>query len=189
MTLPLTLFGSFARPRPRVAGCAVVRPTLEAIYEEHFEYVWRTLLRLGVYPDAAPDAAQNVFLVVHRRLASYDPARPVRPWLFGIARNVAREHRRRVASRRETTESEPVALDPRSVSGPAEHLAAAQIVHRALAELDETRRAVFVLHALDEVPMKEVAEALEMPLNTAYSHFRRGREEFRTAATRWGAVS
>lgn len=164
-----------------------MRPTLEAIYEEHFEYVWRTLLRLGVFPDAAPDAAQNVFLVVNRRLASYDPSRPVRPWLFGIARNVARDHRKRVASRRETLE--PELVDPASHSSVDEQLAAAQIVHRALAELDETRRAVFVLHALDEVPMKEVAEALEMPLNTAYSHYRRGRDEFRTAATRWGGGS
>lgn len=157
---------------------------LKDVYEEHFEYVWRTLLRLGMPESSVADGTQNVFLIVRRRLDSYDASRPLRPWLFGIARNVAREERRRSVARHESPEEERAEPDP-SIA----RMEAAQIVHRALDTLGETRREVFVLHALDDIPMKEVAEVLGMPLNTAYSHFRRGREEFRAAAERLGAFS
>lgn len=156
---------------------------LKYVYKEHFEYVWRTLLRLGVSESSVADGTQNVFLIVRRRLDSYDASRPLRPWLFGIARNIAREERRRVA-RQESPQEERAEHDP-SIA----RMEAAQIVHRALDTLGEIRREVFVLHALDDIPMKEVAEVLGMPLNTAYSHFRRGREEFRAAAERLGAFS
>ena len=175
---------SRAANAPVLLGSARVPLDLKDVYEEHFEYVWRTLLRLGMSDSTVADGTQNVFLVVRRRLDSYDAERPIRPWLFGIARNVAREERRRLVSRRESPEEDQAKDDP-SIA----RLEAAQIVHRALEELGAARREVFVLHALDEVAMKDVAEALDMPLNTAYSHFRRAREEFRAAAERLGALS
>ncbi len=156
-------------------------PSFEALYETHFDYVWRTMLRLGVMESAVADATQNAFLVVHRRLHTFDATRPVRPWLFGIARNVAREERRRFANRKEAAPIE-VGEENRTQA----RLEAAQLVRTALSSLEEVRREVFVLHALDEVPMKEVAATLQMPLNTAYSHFRRGREAFRLAVRRLG---
>lgn len=176
-------------PDPTLVGSARVAEELRSldlkgVYEEHFEYVWRTLLRLGMSESSVADGTQNVFLIVRRRLDSYDQERPLRPWLFGIARNVAREERRRNVARRESPEEERAEHDP-SIA----RLEAAQIVHRALKALGETRREVFVLHALDDIPMKEVAEVLGMPLNTAYSHFRRGRDEFRAAAEQLGALS
>ena len=181
-------WGAFITPRPSQAPSLVTsRPVqleLATVYEDHFEYVWRTLLRLGVPESTVADGTQNVFLIVQRRLDTYDSSRPLRPWLFGIARNVAREERRRTITRRESPEEESAENDP-SIA----RIEAAQIVHRALEALGDTRREVFVLHALDEIPMKDVADALAMPLNTAYSHFRRGREEFRAAAERLGALS
>lgn len=161
-----------------------MRPTLTAIYEEHYEYVWRTLLRLGVRD--AEDAAQNVFLVVHRKLSTLDPSRPVRPWLFGIAFNVARETRRKASERYERAIDSNGESIGDAHSSDASRLEAAQLVHAALAEVEESRRAVFVLYELDQEPMKEVAEALGIPLNTAYSSLRRARQEFCDAVERLG---
>ena len=173
---------------PRPAPRDPMRPTLTAIYEEHYEYVWRTLLRLGVRD--AEDAAQNVFLVAHRKLSTFDPTRPIRPWLFGIAFNVARETRRKASERYERA----IGSNGDSIgdvigdahSSDASRLEAAQLVHVALAEVEESRRAVFVLYELDQEPMKEVADALGIPLNTAYSSLRRARQEFCDAVERLG---
>ncbi|MCB9625411.1 MAG: sigma-70 family RNA polymerase sigma factor [Sandaracinus sp.] len=161
-----------------------MRPSLAAIYEEHFEYVWRTLLRLGVRD--AEDATQNVFLVVHAKLPSYDPSRPLRPWLFGIAYNVARETRRKASERYERPTDTWAEVAGDAQSSDASRLEAAQLVHAALLEVEESRRAVFVLYELDQEPMKDVAEALGIPLNTAYSSLRRAREEFSAAVERLG---
>ena len=161
------------------------RPSLTELYEEHYEYVWRTLLRLGVRD--AEYAAQNVFLIVRRRLPTYDPARPARPWLFGIAYNVARDARRKASERYEKLTG-AVAERPSSRSPDADRLEAAQLVHAALAEVEESRRAVFVLYELDREPMKEVAATLGIPLNTAYSSLRRARAEFRAAVERLGGL-
>ncbi|HTU57497.1 MAG TPA: sigma-70 family RNA polymerase sigma factor, partial [Polyangiales bacterium] len=68
-----------------------VRIALEfdAVYEEHFDFVWRNLRRLGVREGELRDAAQDAFLVVHRRLAQFDGVGSVRAWLYSIVRRVA----------------------------------------------------------------------------------------------------
>ncbi|MEM6955364.1 MAG: sigma-70 family RNA polymerase sigma factor [Myxococcota bacterium] len=154
---------------------------LEALYDEHFEYVWRSLHRLGLSDEGAKDACQEVFLIVARIHHRYDPSRPIRPWLFGIARNVARAMRRTRSHQALPDES------PGDDPGTLERLEAAQLVHRALDALPELRREVVILHGLDQVPMREVADALEMPLNSAYSHYRRGFEQLRSTLERLGA--
>jgi len=156
------------------------RPELAEVFARHFDYVWRTLLRLGVAEADAEDLAQEVFLIVHRRLASYDPARPIEAWLYGIARNVARDDRKRARRRREVAaETERGRPD----AGYA-RFEAAQLVRRALSALPPERRDVFVLHELDRIPMEEVAHALGINVNTAYARARTAREEFRRAVRR-----
>ncbi|MEN0067297.1 MAG: sigma-70 family RNA polymerase sigma factor [Myxococcota bacterium] len=151
------------------------------IYTEHFAFVWRTLRRLGVDARHAEDLAQEVFVVVHRRWATYDSTRPLKPWLFGITYNVTRDHWRRASTRHERL-AEP---EDRGDSDPRfRAIEARELVYLALQRLPEERRTVFVLYELDHVPMKEVAELLQIPLDTAYSRLRVGREEFRKAATR-----
>jgi RNA polymerase sigma-70 factor (ECF subfamily) len=150
----------------------------DAVFEQHFAYVYRSLLRLGVADREAEDLAQEVFVVVHRRLHTYDPERPVRPWLFGIAFNVARDWRKRASTRYETLTDAPD--DPNTDPG-IRAVEAAQLVHRALRQIPEMRRPVFVLYELDKVPMPVVAEALSIPVDTAYSRLRVARTEFRAA--------
>src|SRR3954470_18698677 len=68
--------------------------TVTAVYEAHVDFVWRGFRRLGVPASRLDDAVQDVFLVVHRRLDSFEVRSSVKTWLFGIALRVARDHHR-----------------------------------------------------------------------------------------------
>lgn len=152
---------------------------LEA-FEKEFDYLCRTLRRLGVQPQDVEDELQNIFLVLERKWSQYDRERPLRPYLFGIAfRVVATNQRRR---KREVLSDSHEAIDnsPR----PDEFLQAArarELVLRALEHVPLPRRAVLVMHDIDETPMREVAQSLAIPLFTGYSRLRKARREFEAA--------
>jgi RNA polymerase sigma-70 factor, ECF subfamily len=157
-----------------------------AIFEAHFDYIWAALRRLGVAERDLEDLAQDVFVRVFGQLEQFDLERPLRPWLFGFAFRVASDYRRLARTRREV-------LDPRNseTADPApsalEHVLKTEallLAQAALDELDLDRRAVFILHELDDCPMPEVAEALSIPLNTAYSRLRLAREQFAACVRR-----
>jgi RNA polymerase sigma-70 factor (ECF subfamily) len=164
-------------------------PSLEAIYEEHFDFVWRSLRRLGI-PDAQlDDAVQDVFVVVHRRLGEFEGRSTMKTWLFGIALRVASVHRR-TAARRPT---EPLVEDPPDqTANPladtlTEAAEAARLVRELLECLDEDRRAVFVLAELEEMTAPEISAALGVNLNTVYSRLRLARRDFDAALARYRA--
>jgi RNA polymerase sigma-70 factor (ECF subfamily) len=161
------------------------RPDLGAVFDEHFDYVWNALRRLGAREADLEDLVQEVFLRVHLRRGQYDATRPIRPWLFGFAFRVAADYRRLARHRVEAPYEPFEAVDPappadRHVEGREEHA----LVQAALEAVELERRAVFVLHDLDEVPVPAIAETLGIPLNTAYSRLRLAREEFAAAAKR-----
>src|SRR5690606_33819611 len=81
--------------QPREVARAVVELSFERIYEQYFPFVWRSLLRLGVSQANIDDAAQDAFLVVHRRLADFEGRASVKTWLFSVAQRVALNYRRR----------------------------------------------------------------------------------------------
>jgi RNA polymerase sigma-70 factor, ECF subfamily len=156
-----------------------------AIFDQHFDYVWNSLRRLGVRESDLEDLSHEVFLKVHGRLDHYDATRPIRPWLFGFAYRVASDHRRLARHRLEVLGAPVEAVDP--VRPPDERIEADEeraLVDTALAGMDFDRRAVLVLHDVEEVPVPAIAEELGVPLNTAYSRLRLAREELATAVTR-----
>lgn len=171
---------------PSSRESVVALPVFAEIFDAHFGYVWNTLRRLGVSEADARDQAQEVFVVVHSLLGDYDPARPIRPWLFGISYRVACRWRALARHRRELAmDTPPDAVDPAPAADEA--LAAHEardLVLRALDTIDLDRRAVLVMNLLDEQPMPEVAEALGIPVNTAYSRLRLAREDFEKAVKR-----
>src|SRR5690349_3401515 len=71
------------------------------IFHTEASYVLASLVRLGVARSDAEDLVNEVFMVVFRRIADYDPARPLRPWLFGIAMRIAMRYRELAHHRRE----------------------------------------------------------------------------------------
>jgi RNA polymerase sigma-70 factor (ECF subfamily) len=160
-------------------------PSLRDLFVVHAPYVWNTLRRLGIPASDLEDLTHDVFLQIHRHFARYDWTRPVRPWLFGFAYRIASQHRRRTFRRREAFFEPELAVHGGALP---DELAAAgeerRLVVAALQAIDLKRRAVFVLHELDGVEMSEIARALEIPANTAYSRLRAARAEFAAAIKR-----
>lgn len=160
-------------------------PAFAEVYESCAKLVWRNLRRLGV-PDAAlEDAAQDVFLVVHRRLPEFEGRSSLRTWIFGIVLRVAARHRRKargVAVRETPIPSElGQALSAPAHEGPFERTLqrqATDMLHRVLEQLDDEKRALLVMVDLEQTSVAEAAEALEVNLNTAYSRLRAARRAF-----------
>jgi RNA polymerase sigma-70 factor (ECF subfamily) len=160
------------------------RPTLPEIYQRELDYVWRTLRRLGIPAADLEDAAHEVFVVVHRRLGDYDPARPLRPWLFGIAYRTTSQRRRRSVPGGAPVRDDDVLELPDQAPSAESLLATEQArlrVHRALDTLPLEQRAVMIMHDLDGLSAPELAAALEIPLNTVYSRLRLARAKFTAA--------
>jgi RNA polymerase sigma-70 factor, ECF subfamily len=164
------------------------RPIFSTIYRSEFSYVWRTLRRLGAPRQDIEDLAHDLFVVVHRHLPEYDPARPLRPWLFGIAVRVVADFRRAARNVREVLgeKREPVDAAP-TAHERLEGAEARAVLMQALDGLDLDRRAVFVMHELDETPMPEIACTLDIPLNTAYSRLRLARADVAETIRRFRA--
>ncbi len=163
---------------PAAERPASIAERKRTLVTEHFAFVWRSLVRLGLSHADAEDALQQVFLVASRRIEDIDPGAE-RSFLFGTALRIASRARRAHARRREDIGevAEPVDHAP----GPEELLDRA----RARALLDEVLddmpievRAVFVLHELEQLTLPEIAELARVPLGTATSRLRRARLQF-----------
>ena len=160
------------------------KATVRQVFDEHARYIWRTLRHLGVSDADAPDLCQEVFLTVHRKLPSFEGRSTLRTWLYGICIRVASEHRRRPYVRRERPTSEPAPSDASPTeTGPDSQLEQRSAVQRLLGALDEDKRLVVVLYEIEGFSMKEVAEIVECPLQTAYSRLHAGRELMLAALT------
>lgn len=153
------------------------RPSLRQVFDEHAPYIWRTLRHLGIPEADAADLCQEVFVTVHRKLSSFEGRSSLRTWLYGICVRVASEHRRRPHVRNETAMADPAPdSGQRSGQEPDAALEQRRTVQRLLGVLDEDKRTVIVLYEIEGFSMKEVAEIVRCPLQTAYSRLHAGRE-------------
>jgi len=137
------------------------------------------------------DVTQEVFIVAHRRLAEFESERALRPWLYGILRHVASNHRRgrrRARQREDRLHHEPPPPPPKTPIEALEAQEAADLVTRTLQKLEPNRREVFLLVEVEQLPIPEVAVALDIPINTAYSRLRLARADFQAALLREGAL-
>ena len=152
-------------------------PSFAEVYAAHARYVWQSLRRLGVAPADLEDVCQEVFVVVHRKLAGFDGRAQLRTWLYGITLRCASAYRRSRARREVPTRE----LDTQSVAaGQIECLeknGARAVLDAVLDTLDDEKRAVFVLYELEELPMSDVAQAVGCPLQTAYSRLHAARQK------------
>lgn len=167
---------------------------LATVYEDHFRYVWRCLRSLGVRDSHLEDSLQDVFVVVQRRLSDFDGNAELRTWLYAIALRVARKYRDRArrepASLEAAREQTPELPAPTEAGGEAaiasERLALAR---RALATLDDEKREVFVLARIEQMSAPEIAEVVNIPLNTVYSRLRAARLAFDSEIARLRACT
>ena len=173
---------------------------LRSIRDQNFEFVWRSVRRLGVPEADADDAVQQVFIVASRRLAAIAEGSE-RAFLFGTALRVA-SHARRAAKRRgEVPLQEDGSATAASAPGSSgEHASSIDFASSAEELIDQRRaramlddvleslpmdmRAVFVLFELEEMTLAEIAALLDLPGGTVASRLRRGRELFQAEITR-----
>lgn len=165
-------------------------PAFEAVYREHFGFVYACLLRLGVPDAAVDDAAQDVFITVHRRLAGFEGRSALRSWLFGIVRRVAFRHRRsalRLATRRRALADDPP-TPAGDLAASVEQAQRSALLLRALDRLDDDKRTALTLHVFEDLRGPEVAEFLGINVDTAYSRIKAARRELTRALTELGLV-
>jgi RNA polymerase sigma-70 factor (ECF subfamily) len=147
--------------------------TFEGLYEEYFDFAWRVLRNLVVHPCVLDDAVQEVWTVVHSRLASFERRSSVRTWLFGIALNVARNQQRK-ESRHDALE-----LLPEAVKAPGADAESTHATHETwrslslfLEALQKQDRANFVSNLDEGFTASETAEALGLKERIVYQRVR-----------------
>jgi RNA polymerase sigma-70 factor (ECF subfamily) len=168
-------------------------PSFEDIYKQYFDFVWSSARHLGAERDAVDDVVQDAFIVIHSRLVTLQRPEALRSWIYGVVRRTASDHRRsrrtRDAARaRLGTElkwRQPPRPSPLEMAERNDHLV---LLESVLAEIDEPKREIFVMVEILEMTVPEVAQALAMPLNTAYSRLRRARQSFEEALAEHGAI-
>ncbi len=139
--------------------------------------VYSYLVRCGVRESDRDDVFQDIFIKVHRAAAQFQSERPLHPWLFTIVANTVRTHHRKQRVK------ELVFMEPRrEVQDPApdgERVAVARQTATWLEEeihkLPLMQREVLVLACIENLAQKDIAAALELPLNTVKTHLRRAR--------------
>jgi RNA polymerase sigma-70 factor (ECF subfamily) len=162
--------------------------TFRALYDAHLDFVWRNLRRLGVSEADAEDRTQEVFVVAHRRFEEFeDRGHGPRAWLFQIVLRVASDARRHKRRHPEDPDG-GMAMGRASIDATQQDtvLRREQLsrLDAALDTIDVGRRAVLVLHEIEEMTAPEISQVLGIPLNTVYSRLRVARTELEEALRR-----
>ena len=158
---------------------------VEGVYQQHADFVWRTLQHLGVRDADLEDLAQEVFVTVHRKLSSFDGRSKLTTWLFGICLHLVQRHRRRAYFRLEFLHAEP----PERVDAetPEERLVSREaqaLLERLLEKLSPERRATFVLFEIEGASCETIAELTGVPVGTVYSRLHLARKQVAAVAAR-----
>jgi RNA polymerase sigma-70 factor (ECF subfamily) len=164
---------------------AQVGPTFAEVYATYFEFVWRTAANRGIPRAALDDVAQEVFIVVDRKLHEFEGRSSLRTWIAAIVRRVVADYVRKRGNRPagdETLEREPASA---AVSGePLEQSAALELLDGLLAKMTDDQREVFVLHEIEELSGVEIAEVTGANENTVWTRLRAARRIFSDGVAR-----
>ena len=162
--------------------------SIEAIHERHVDFVWCSLQRLGVRQPDLEDAMQEVFMVVHSKLSTFDGSSRMTTWLFGICLRVASGQRRKAYRHREQV-VENLEETAGAFAAPTAETAlleqeARQTLDAVLDSLELDRRAVLVMFEIEGISGPEIAALLGVPLGTVYSRLAAARADFEKSALR-----
>jgi RNA polymerase sigma-70 factor (ECF subfamily) len=175
-------------PAPSHVSARERSARFRVLYEAQVDFVWRNLRRLGVSEAEVDDKTQEVFVIANRRFDEFeDRGHGPRAWLFQIVLRVAADARRH--KRRHPVDPDGGAAQDRQSVEPdqATQIARRQMLDqldRALETIEVGRRAVLVLHEIEEMTAPEIANILSIPLNTVYSRLRVARAELESALIR-----
>jgi len=156
------------------------RWAFEQLARRYLRPVYAVVASYLAEPADVEDAAQETFLRALERIRTFDPERPFAPWLYQIARNVARN--RRTWLRRHGSESDPVSEVPGRTPGPdriVERAEVRRLVRAAMERLPEQRRDAFRLFDVEGYPAEEIARLMGITAGTVRSHVHHARRQLR----------
>lgn len=177
--------------RPEAVASSTNAPvsSFETTYHQYFDFVWASALRLGVSAAAIDDVVQEIFIVIHAKLAELRQPQSLRSWIYGIVRRTVSDHHRSQRTKaafgavfaRELEVQQPSTPTPLDLTEQGDQV---RLLWTILEGLEPLKREVFVLAELEEMSAPEIADALEIPLNTAYSRLRAARQAFEEGVAR-----
>lgn len=140
--------------------------------------VYTYLARCGIDPSSRDDLFQDVFLSIHTAASSYQPAYPLRPWVFAIVANKVRNFFRSESQRSVVVpQSDPPDFRDTAPSAEGQALLKETVdwLESAIAALPFEQREVLLLTTVRGLREREVADILQAPLNTIKTRLRRAR--------------
>jgi RNA polymerase sigma-70 factor, ECF subfamily len=169
----------------RLHAATALEGPLSEVYATYFAMVWRGLRRLGVADSLLDDAAQDVFLIVHRRWAEFEGRSSLKTWIYGIVLRVAKDYRR--AAARHTKRVAHIARSladcdlgdqDGSPADAVERREANELLHALLAALDDEHREVLLLVEIEQIPVREAADALGIHIRACQRRLQAARSAF-----------
>lgn len=172
---------SLASTPPSTASASVNGIDVRALYRAHFTFVWRLLRRLGTPPSSLDDAVQDVFLIIHRRSDELEWRSSERALLAGVVIKVAKDYRRRLQRQSSAASWTEATQEPADAPNPEQAATRAQAMQFAQSLIDalsDEQRTVLVMADVEGLSGPEMAEVLNVSVNTVYSRLRLAREAF-----------
>jgi RNA polymerase sigma-70 factor, ECF subfamily len=157
------------------------RPALDltTVYDAYAPFVWRSLQRMGVPEGDLEDALQEVFIVVHRKLHSYQESKAkLSTWLFGIGINIARRHRAKARTWQLGLDPEVTRSERPSQEAELQRKQESSLLQNLLGRLRPEHSATFVMFELEGLTCNEIADLTGVPVGTVYSRLHKAREQF-----------
>lgn len=193
---PLAPTATLDAPAPPTSDAALVArcrggesDAWRALYDAHWTFVYRTARRLGTPTEELEDVVHDVFLVVLRKLDTFEDGK-LTTWLYRITANTVsdRHRRRRVRSAFAALKVWIGAAPPPAPDRLAEQACAERRTERVLARMSPKKREVLALHALEGLSGDEIAERLGCPVNTVWTRLHHARREFAEVAEALGCL-
>lgn len=150
------------------------------IYEQYADFVWRSLQRCGVPAADLEDTLQDVFVVVHRKLAAFRGDSKMTTWLFGICLRVAKRQRR--FARLRGFVMTRGGTEPADSGTPEQAFATHESnrrIERLLDCLPPMQRAVLTMFEIEQVGCQDIARLMGVPVGTVYSRLHSARARLR----------
>jgi RNA polymerase sigma-70 factor (ECF subfamily) len=153
-----------------------------AIYDAWFEEVSRWIRALGGLDADRDDIVQEVFVVVRRRLDSFDGSNPA-GWLYRITRRQVRDFRRRawakhIFTKRHSDEPDALSDDGKNPAAALEYKEKQRVLHTLLRKMTDDRRSAFLLFEIEGLSGEEIACIQSVPLNTVWTRLHYARKDF-----------
>ncbi len=161
--------------------------TFREIHDAYYGFVWRYAKNRGVPPMAVDDVAQEVFVVVHHRLPSYEGRSSLKTWIAGIAYNVVRGYVRKPGNRPAgdyLADEEQLLARGFSPAEALERKSALELLDRLLDQMTDIQRETFILNELEELTSVEIAEVLGVNENTVRTRLLAARKVFSQGVAR-----